>query len=211
MNDKMRKQREKYEAPHVITYINEMRQIGEELKLTDESGKKKVVDDNYYLKFGHLKKAAVLKFYGRNVDAYKEVIKAGEIVKKQRAINAEKDAAIQKRWQFKLGLDEAYEPPFPLDKYHPADPRMEKALKESDLGGVPVATVKMYIEKVSPYNLDAFSKNVYLDRCIEELILECEAGRQGQKNSIEKMKKQVEKLEEIAELADTFGEEGLED
>jgi len=84
-------------------------------------------------------------------------------------------------------------------------------LKEADLGGVPLATVKMYIEKVSPYNLDAFSKNVYLDRCIEELILECEAGRQDQKNSIEKMKKQVEKLEEIAELADTFGEEGLED
>jgi len=94
MNYRMRKQREKYEAPHVTTYINEMRQIGEELKLTDESGKKKVVDDNYYLKFGHLKKAAVLKFYGRNVDAYKEVIKAGEIVKKQRAINTEKDAAI---------------------------------------------------------------------------------------------------------------------
>lgn len=98
LNEKMRKQREKYEAPHVTTYINEMRQIGEELKLFDEDGKKKVVDDNYYVKFGHLKKAAVLKFYGRNNDAYKEVIKAGEIVKKQLAVNADKDAAIQRRW-----------------------------------------------------------------------------------------------------------------
>ena len=80
----MRKYRERHDAKYVKDYINEMRQIGEELKLTDESGKKKVVDDNYYVKFGHLKKAAVLKFYGRNVDAYKEVIKAGEIVKKQR-------------------------------------------------------------------------------------------------------------------------------
>lgn len=69
----------------------------------------------------------------------------------------------------------------------------------------------MYIEKCSPFNLDAFSKNVYLDRCIEDLIIECEAGRMDQKNSIDMLKKQVEKLEEIAELADAFGEEGLED
>ena len=115
-----------------------MRAIGEELKLHDEKGKKKEVDDNYYVKFGHLKKAAVLKFYGRNNDAYKEIIKAGEIVKKQRVINLEKDAAIQKRWQFKLGIDQGFEPPFPLDKYHPSDPRMEKELRTCDLGGVPI-------------------------------------------------------------------------
>ena len=82
LNKKMAKQRAKYEHPHITTYINEMRAVGEELKLTHENGKKKEVDDNYYVKFGHLKKAAVLKFYGRNNDAYKEIIKAGEIVKK---------------------------------------------------------------------------------------------------------------------------------
>ena len=76
---------------------------------------------------------------------------------------------------------------------------------------MPLQTVKTYIEKVSPYNLDAFSKNVYLDRCIEELIIECENDRMNKKHGIDKMKKQVEKLEEIAELAETFGEEGLED
>ena len=47
----------------------------------------------------------------------------------------------------------------------------------------------MYIEKVSPYNLDAFSKNVYLDRCIEELIIECEEDRMGKKHDVDKMKK----------------------
>ena len=138
LNKKMSNQMAKYEHPHITTYINEMRAIGEELKLTDEKGKKKEVDDNYYVKFGHLKKAAVLKFYGRNNDAYKEIIKAGEIVKKQRVINLEKDAAIQKRWQFKLGIDQGFEPPFPLDKYHPSDPRMEKELRTCDLGGVPI-------------------------------------------------------------------------
>ncbi len=138
MNDKMRKQREKYDAPHVKKYIEEMRQIGEDLKLNDEVGKKKVIDDNYYLKFGHLKKAAVLKFYGRNNDAYKEVIKAGEIVKAQRAINVEKDAAIQKRWQFKLGLDPGYTCPIDLARYQPADPRLEKEIKTAELDCVPL-------------------------------------------------------------------------
>ena len=209
LNASMAKQREKYEDPHITEYIDEMRKVGKELMLTDANGKPKTVDDNYYVKFGHLKKAAALKFYGRNNDAYKEIIKAGEIVKKQRQINRDKDAAIQKRWMFKLGIED-FEPPFPLDKYHPADPRMEKELRTCDLGGVPISTVKLYIEKVSPYNLDAFSKNVFLDRCIEELIIECEEDRLDKKHQVEKMKKQVEKLEEIAELAETFGEDGLE-
>ena len=52
---------------------------------------------------------------------------------------------------------------------------------------------------------------MYLDECIEEMILECANDRMGKKNSIEKMKEQVTKLEEIKELADTFGEDGLDD
>lgn len=66
---------------------------------------------------------------------------------------------------------------------------MEKELKNADLGGVPLAAAKLYIEKCSPYNLDAFSKNVYLDRCIEELILECESDRMDKKHQVDKMKK----------------------
>ena len=150
----------------------------------------------------------MLKSEGRNTEAYKEAIKAGEIVKKERAINQEKEAAIKKRWEFKLCLGPDYEPPFPLERYHPADPRLDKALREADLQGYPLADVKTYYEKVSPFNLAAFSRDVYLDRCIEELILECEAGRQEQKSAIEKLEKHVEKLEEVADLAEQYGEEG---
>jgi hypothetical protein len=52
---------------------------------------------------------------------------------------------------------------------------MEEQLRKNDLGGIPLATVRLYIDKVSPFNLDAFSKDVYLDRCIEEMMLDCEA------------------------------------
>ena len=85
LNDRMKKQREKYEDVSVTRYINEMRQIGQELMQAEEGEdgeekKKKKVDDNYYVKFGHLKKAAVLKYYGRNNDAYDCIVKAAKIV-----------------------------------------------------------------------------------------------------------------------------------
>ena len=214
MNASMRKTCEKYEDKHIREYIDEMRKIEKKLMNVDvnedDEPIQKKVDDNYYVKFGHLKKAAVLKFYGRNNDAYDAIIKAAKIVKNQRELNKERDEAIQRRWKFKLGI-EAFEPPFPLDKYHPEDPRMEKELraKQADLGA-PLATVKLYIEKVSPYNLDAFSKNVYLDRCIEEMMLECEKERMDKKHQADTMKTQIEKLEALQELADTFGEDGLE-
>ena len=132
MNASMKKTREKYEDKHIREYIEEMRKIDQKLMNVDvnedDEPIQKKVDDNYYVKFGHLKKAAVLKFYGRNNDAYEAIIKAAKIVKNQRELNKERDEAIQKRWKFKLGI-EAFEPPFPLDKYHPDDPRMEKELR----------------------------------------------------------------------------------
>ena len=77
-----------------------MREIGQELMQAEEGEdgeekKKKKVDDNYYVKFGHLKKAAVLKYYGRNNDAYDCIVKAAKIVVNQREINKKRDDAIQ--------------------------------------------------------------------------------------------------------------------
>lgn len=88
---------------------------------------------------------------------------------------------------------------------------MEEQLRKNDLGGIPLATVRLYIEKVSPFNLDAFSRDVYLDRCIEEMMLECEAERHDKKISADKMKTQIEKLEGQQELVETYGEDNLAD
>ena len=110
----------------------------------------------------------------------------------------------------KLGLGE-FELPFAVDKYHPSDPRLEKELQkhQSDLGGIPLATVKLYIEKTSPFNLDAYNKNVYLDRCIEEMMLECEKEFMDKKGYVEKMKKNIEKLAELNEKVETYGKDGI--
>lgn len=88
---------------------------------------------------------------------------------------------------------------------------MEALLRTTDHGSIPLATVRLYIEKVSPFNLDAFSKDVYLDRCIEEMMLECEAERHDKKIMADKMKTQIEKLEGQQELIDTYGENNLAD
>jgi len=74
-----------------------------------------------------------------------------------------------------------------------------------------LASVRLYIEKCSPFNHDAYSKNVFLDRCIEDLFLDCENKKIKKHADIEKMKKNIEGLEEIAELAEQFGEEGIEE
>ena len=85
-------------------------------------------------------------------------------------------------------------------------------MAEVELGpGVTLATVRLYIDKVSPFYNGAFNKNVFLDRCIEDLYLACENKKIKKHGDIEKMKKHIEGLEEIAELAEQFGEEGVEE
>ena len=76
-----------------------------------------------------------------------------------------------------------------LKKKHPKD-ITDHDLAGVELGnGVTVATVRLYIEKVSPFNVEAYSKNVFLDRCVEDLYLECEARRVDKFEEIQMMKK----------------------
>ena len=79
----------------------------------------------------------------------------------------------------------------------------DEDLAEADFGnGVTIATIRLYIEKVSPFNHEAYSKNVYLDRCIEELFMEIENKKMKNHADIEKMKKYIEGQEELAELVE---------
>ena len=55
-------------------------------------------DNKFAKKFGILKKASVLFFYGRPNDAFSEVAKAVEIIKIQKTFQKEKDLEYQKHW-----------------------------------------------------------------------------------------------------------------
>lgn len=60
--------------------------------------------------------------------------------------------AIQKRWRFKLGLGEDFELPAGLSKVHPDDINYKKL--EAEMGkDIPIATIKMFIEQVSPFRV----------------------------------------------------------
>jgi len=117
-----------------VKYREDMKEIQNKLQ----------VDENFCKKFGLLKKAAVLFYYGRENDAFDEIAKAAEIVAQQKKHDEEKNEAIQRRWKFKLGLDDGFEVPFQLDKVHPDDIK-DKDLRNADLGGKPLTTVKLYI------------------------------------------------------------------
>jgi len=86
----------KAEGTETTTYIEEMRDLKKKMNL----------DDNYFKKFGMLKKAAVLLFYERENEALDEIAKAVEIAKQQRQHNKERMEAIKRRWEFKLGIGE---------------------------------------------------------------------------------------------------------
>ena len=63
----------KTETDFTTTYLADMQRINKDLNL----------DENYWKKFGLLKKASVLASYGRYKDAKKEIASACEIIKEQ--------------------------------------------------------------------------------------------------------------------------------
>ena len=66
--------------------------------------------------------------------------------------------------------------------------------------GVSLATIRLYIEKVSPFNLNGFSKNAYLDEQIERLFLSLENERTKKYEMIQRIKKNVALMEEYADV-----------
>lgn len=194
MKAKCMKNMKNAEREEEIKYLEEMKTLKKELNL----------DDLYYKKFGLLKKASLLNLNGRKKDAKFTIATAAEIVQTQRRKDDEKQEAIQQRWKFKLGLDDGFELPEKANiKKKPPHEITDEDLAEVDFGqGVTIATVRLYIEKVSPFNHEAYSKNVFLDRCIEELYMEIESKKMKSHADIEKMKKYIEGLEEYAELVE---------
>lgn len=100
--------------------------------------------DDFAKKFGILKKASVLLYYGRANDAFDEIAKAAKIIQREAETKKEHEAVLQKRWQFKLGLGDL-ELPKPADKIRPEDVT-EPFLKSIEAGGADLSTLKIYIE-----------------------------------------------------------------
>lgn len=50
-----------------------------------------------------------------------------------------------------------------------------------------------------------YSKHQFLNKCIEDFYLQCEAELEDKQATIQKMKKQVEKLDEEADLLESYG------
>lgn len=93
----------------------EVKEVKEEKKEMQEIMKALDLDNMYTKKFGLLKKACVLYFYGRFNDAFDEIAKAVKIIQEQKEIEQRKQQVLEKRWRFKLGLDEGFELPIPIE------------------------------------------------------------------------------------------------
>jgi hypothetical protein len=157
---KLRKALKAHEDENLTAYFEEMREIQKKLD----------IDDNFCKKFGLLKKASVLSYYGRENEAFNEIAKAVQIIKDQKQHDAAMFEAIQKRWRFKLGLEDGFELPIPLDKVHPDDIDYKKL--EAELGSsTPISTIKMFVENVSPFRVNEGSKDQFLNGLIEDFFV----------------------------------------
>ncbi len=145
---------------HAMNQKEELRELNSKKEGGDQLTKKELIDERkknndnqrnmFAKKFGILKKASVLLFYGRANDAFDEIAKAAQIIKNQKEVQKEAELNLQKRWQFKLGLPDGFELPKPIDKIRPEDVT-DQFLKSIDTGGgVEKSTLKLYINNVCP-------------------------------------------------------------
>ena len=161
-------------------------------------------------KFGLLKKANVLMFYGRSNDAFDEIAKAAAIVKTQWEASKVTEEAIQKEWQRKLGLQDGLELPKPVEKIK-AEDLDDDFYKSVDANGADLATLKLYISKVCPNIRNAYDKNIFLNGLIEDLYQQAEDTMIDKQENIKKIQKNVERLGEIAELYEMYGSDADKD
>ena len=80
MKEKCQRNMKKAEREEELKYLEEMKTLKEDLNL----------DDLYFKKFGLLKKASILSYYGRKKDAKYWIASAAEIVQGQRRKDEEK-------------------------------------------------------------------------------------------------------------------------
>ena len=115
---------------------------------------------------------------------------------------------LEKRWRFKLGLDDGFELPIPIEQIDPAKVD-EKFLKKMDLGSqVALSTLKLFIENVHHSKNEEYSKHAFLNQLIEDYYLKFEDAIQDKMDTIKMMKKQVERLDELADRLEGNGSPG---
>lgn len=81
----------------------------------------------------------------------------------------------------------------------------DQFLLSQDIQGVPLQTVRLYLEKVTPFSSQMYSKDNFLNKCVDELYLKAEATLYEKKKDIEKMQKSVSDMDEIREILSIGG------
>lgn len=149
-------------------------------------------------------------FYGRANDAWDNICKAVDIIKRNHEAQKMEEENIQKRWQFKLGLPDGMEIPNieKISEEHVKDVEFLKGIAET---GVEISTLELYLRKVCPKIRDPNDKNVFLNELIEELYYKVEDAIAGKKKNIENIEKKVEQLGLIQEVYEAMGSDADND
>jgi len=90
---------------------------------------------------------------------------------------------LQRRWQFKLGLQDGLELPKAPEKVRPEDVT-DEFLKQIDAGNADISTLKLYISKICPQIRSQYDRDTFLNGLIEDLYLRCEDIMLEKQNTI---------------------------
>lgn len=151
-------------------------------------------------KFGILKKASVLMYYGRPNDCFDALIPAIKIIQEQQKEQNEKNEKIKRYWEGRLRCQDI-ELPKDYRKIKPED-LTDEFLKHEQVGK---AEMKLLLHKICPLIRDIGDRNVFLNGLIEDLYYDCEDKLKGMQEGIRKIQKNKDKLEEIKEQLEGMG------
>ena len=112
---------------------------------------------------------------------------------------------MQKHWQEKLRLPEGFELPKPIETIRKED-LTEEFIKSIDTGSqTDLATMRLYLENVCPLVKSQYNRDVFLNGEIMRFRIKVDEMLHGKMSQIEKTKKNIEELQQAAELLEGLG------
>ncbi len=148
-------------------------------------------DHDYNVKFGLLKKAAVLVNSERWGDAHKTILQAVKMVKRERQEGREAHSGKERRLKQELGVPLDLE----LDYEALSSAPITRARLERLGIDVPVQKMEVLVERMGEKGASEFSKNLYLNEQVVQLYESIDHATKNQRRYLMSLRQRIESLE----------------
>lgn len=152
------------------------------------------------MKFGYLKKAAVLHQYGRFKEAFLTIADGAILVKAEMAKLRDIEEKNKQKWKTKLGIPLRFDLPVSKEEILQEKKIDLEFVKRMDIGEIDPAKVLTFIHQTILIESQKFDKNQYLNSQIEYFYVHVDNELRKKYQDIKNVKKRIEELEELLDL-----------